>query len=241
MVTPYYQGERATLYLGDCRDVVPTLPRQSVDLIVADPPYGMSWQSGRRQVPFEQMAGDDGTVDWPSVIGNTMRHLLRNERHIYVFGYKPEALTALPVGAMVEGVWDKVVIGAGPLTQPWGPQHESITFGVYNWSRVNRAKGSGRLAARLRQGFVLHVPRPVSRQVRHPAEKPVELVRQLIESSSCLGETVFDPTCGVGSVPVAAVLAGRHAIGIESDDRYLSIAVDRLREAERIAKLAEVC
>jgi DNA modification methylase len=186
MVTPYYQGERATLYLGDCRDVVPTLPRQSVDLIVADPPYGMSWQSGRRQVPFEQMAGDDGTVDWPSVIGNTMRH-------------------------------------------------------VYNWSRVNRAKGSGRLAARLRQGFVLHVPRPVSRQVRHPAEKPVELVRQLIESSSCLGETVFDPTCGVGSVPVAAVLAGRHAIGIESDDRYLSIAVDRLREAERIAKLAEVC
>jgi DNA modification methylase len=238
---PYFQGERATLYLGDCRELVPMLPRQSVDLIIADPPYGVAWQSGRRGVPFEQMDGDDGSTDWPAVIAETMRHLLRNHRHVYVFGYKPEALTVLPVGALVEGVWDKLVIGPGALDQPWGPQHEPIVFGAYEWSRVNREKGSGRLAARLRQGFVLRVQRPNSGQVRHPSEKPVELVRQLVESSSCVGDLVADITCGVGSVPVAAVLAGRRAIGIERDERYLSIAADRVREAERVAKLAEVC
>jgi hypothetical protein len=238
-MVPYYQSERAALYLGDCREVVPALPRQSADLIIADPPYGTSWQSGRRAVPFDRMAGDDGSVDWPAVIANTMRHLLRNNRHVYVFGYRPEALQVLPASPLVEGVWDKLMMGPGALGQPWGPQHECITFGVYNWSRSNREKGSGRLAARLRQGFVLRVARPNSGQVRHPSEKPVELVRQLVESSSCLGDVVFDPTCGVGSVPVAAVLAGRRAIGIESDERYLSIAAERLRDAERIAKLAE--
>lgn len=221
---PYYQSERATLYLGDCRDVVPTLPRQSVDLIVVDPPYGMGWQSGHRAERFDRMAGDDGSVDWPVVIADAMRHALRNCRHVYVFGYRPDALSVLPASALVEGVWDKMMIGSGALDQPWGPQHEPITFGVYNWSPAKREKGAGRLAARLRQGFVLRVQRPNSAQVRHPSEKPVELIRQLVESSSCLSDTVLDFTCGVGSTAVAAVLSGRRAIGIETDERYLSIA-----------------
>lgn len=237
--TVYYAGPLATLYLGDCRTVVPTLPRQSVDLLVADPPYGVNWQSGRRHERFDAMSGDDGLTDWPAILGEVTRHVLRNCRHVYVFGYRPEDLSAMPLGATIEGVWDKSIIGPGALDSPWAPQHERIAFGVYNWSQRNRENGSGRLAARLRQGFVLCVQRPHSGQVRHPSEKPVALIRQLVESSSCLGETVLDPTCGVGSTLVAAVLAGRKAVGIDVDERYLSIAATRVREAERIAKLAE--
>lgn len=241
MIDPYYQGERATLYLGDCRDVVPMLPRQSVDLLIADPPYGKNWRSNYRTERFDAMASDDGSTDWPAALGNAATHVLRNTRHVYVFGYRPADLAdPLALGGICELVWDKGHLGMGDLTAPWGPEHESITFGVYDWSPANRAKGKGRLAARLRQGSVIQARRPNSGQVRHPDEKPINLMLALVESSSCRGELVLDPVCGVGSTIVAAVLAGRRAIGIEIDERYLAIAVDRVREAERIAKLAEV-
>jgi site-specific DNA-methyltransferase (adenine-specific) len=138
-------------------------------------------------------------------------------------------------------IWDKSHVGMGNLTLPWGPEHEQFTFGVYddNRSAARRKAGRGRLSARLRQGSVLQARRPNSGQVRHPDEKPVALLRPLVESSSCLGETVFDPTAGVCSSGVAAVLAGRRWVGIELEESYCALGVDRLREAERIADLAE--
>lgn len=187
------------------------------------------------------MDGDDGTVDWPAVVGGMVRTLLRNHRHVYVFGYSPDQVgKPCDLGATAELLWDKQHIGSGNLSVPWGPEHERLTFGVYEWSARNRDKGSGRLAARLRQGSVIQAARLNSGQVRHPDEKPVALLRPLVEASSLLGETVFDPTAGVCSTGVAAVLAGRRFVGIESNRNYLDVGVDRIRRAEQIADLAEV-
>ncbi|MFY1686552.1 DNA-methyltransferase [Plantactinospora sp. WMMB782] len=239
-VTPYYQGKRATLYVGDCRDIAPHLPARSVDLMIADPPYGVQWRSGRRTERFDAMDGDDGTVDWPQILGGLVRTVLRNHRHVYVFGYAPDQVAApLNLGGTAELIWDKEHIGPGNLELPWGPEHERFTFGIYEWSARNREKGSGRLAARLRQGSVVRAARPNSGQVRHPDEKPVPLLRPLVETSSLPGETVFDPTAGVCSTGVAAVLAGRRTVLIESDIRYADIGVERLQEAERLAERME--
>lgn len=238
--TPYYAGPRATLYVGDCRDIAPLLPARSVDLLIADPPYGVNWRSGRRTERFDAMAGDDGTVDWPAVLGDMVRRLLCNHRHVYVFGYTPEQVAKhCDLGGTAKLIWDKGHLGPGNLELPWGPEHEEIAFGFYEWSSRNREKGSGRLAARLRQGSVIQATRANSGQVRHPDEKPVPLLRPLVEASSCYGETVFDPTAGVCSTGVAAVLAGRRWVGIEKELRYADIGVDRLREAERLALLGE--
>lgn len=240
MTTPYYQGEHATLYLGDCREIVPTLPRQSVDLIIADPPYGVGWQSGWRRDQFKEMAGDDGTIDWPIAIGDIVRRLLPHRRHAYTFGYSPHQLAEpLALGGHCELIWDKLQVGMGDLSSTWGPQHERITFGVHTPSAKERRDGRGALPARLRRGSVLRYSAIRTCNVRHPDEKPVPLLRELIESSSRDGDVVIDPVCGVGSTVVAAVLAGRIGIGIECEERWVSIAVDRVREAERIAKLAE--
>jgi len=239
MADPYYQTPLATIYLADCRDIIPTLPARSVDLIVADPPYGVNWKSRRRAEQFDRMDGDDGLTDWPAILGGATRRLLRNHRHVYVFGYSPEQVAKpCDLGATAELIWDKRHIGSGNLSVPWGPEHERFTFGVYEWSTRNRDKGSGRLAARLRQGSVVQAARPNSGQVRHPDEKPVALLRPLVEASSLLGETVFDPTAGVCSTGVAAILAGRRFVGIESDHRYAAIGAERLRTAERVAEMA---
>jgi DNA modification methylase len=225
---PYYADEHIAVYHGDCRDILPSLPRESVDLIVTDPPYGRGWQSGRRLRKLEVIAGDDGTLDVPEALGLALR-TLRDRRHIYVFGGFD--LSGLPVGGTCELIWDKQVIGPGDLTLPWGPQHESITFGVHCNRPSHRAAGDGRLAARLRRGSILRVPRPDrERNVRHQTPKPVLLLRMLIESSSIIGETVLDPFMGSGSTLVAARLEGRKAIGIDSDERHCAAATAWLSE-----------
>ena len=222
---PYYQDDYATLYLGDCLSILPLLSADSVDLLLTDPPYGVSFQSGHRPVQFEEMRGDESQETGLLGLAAALRCLKRS-RHLYVFGRWN--LSNLPVGSSTELIWNKEKMCMGDLASPWAPQHEYIQFAVYVASRQNRIDGGGRLAARLRKGTVLSYLRPNAVAVRHPAEKPVPLLRELIESSSCIGETVLDPFAGVGSTLVAAKMESRRSIGIEIEEQYARISARRL-------------
>jgi len=149
---------------------------------------------------------------------------------VYIFGDRLD-LSPLPLCSTAELIWDKETIGMGNLSLPWGPQHENIIFAVYEISKANRDKGYGRLSARLRKGSVLRSLRPVSGAVKHhPTEKPVDILRQMIESSSVMGEVVYDPFAGSGSTLVAAMLEGRQVIGCEIEERYCETTVKRLEQ-----------
>jgi DNA modification methylase len=227
-MTPYWQGaDGSVLYHGDAMDVLPEL--DPFDLLCTDPPYGVSYQSNRRQDRLPQMAGD-GDEEVATVVMQSALKKLRRGRHVYWFG--PLAHAGLPVCGVVDLVWDKGIIGMGDLSCPWGPEHEPITFAVYEISKANREKGYGKLVARLRQGSVLRYQRRQSGQVRHPSEKPVALMRALIESSSVVGETVCDPFAGSGSTLVAGLLSGRKVVAVELEERYCAIAADRARRVE---------
>jgi site-specific DNA-methyltransferase (adenine-specific) len=224
-VRPYYEDEMVTLYQGDCRVILPIIPKGSVDLLVTDPPYGQDFKSNRGH-DHAPIIGDDGSLDVPAALAVAAR-CLRRSRHAYIFG--PWDLSATPLTAQVELIWDKGVVGMGNLELPWSTSHEPVTFAVYEPSKANRDKGYGKLVARIRKGSVVRAIRANgAATTRHPTEKPVEVLRQFIESSSLLGETVLDPFVGVGSTMVAAVLEGRKAIGIEIDAEFCSIAAKRL-------------
>lgn len=224
-VEPYYQNDLVTLYHGDCREILPLLDL-AADLLVTDPPYGQDWQSGRRKVKFDVLQGDsDDQVALQGVVASLKK--LKRGRHAYIFGRYDFEGTTLCESA--ELIWDKEYFNGGNLQQPWANAHEYIQFAVHELSAVNRSKGHGRLAARLRRGTVITVPRIQSDAVtRHPTEKPVRLLRELIESSSCIDEMVLDPFAGSGSTLVAAVVEGRRAVGIEIEKQYCDETVLRL-------------
>jgi DNA modification methylase len=234
-VTPYYERDGIVLYLGDCREILPTLEKGAADLIVTDPPYGVEFQSNRGQ-NFDSIIGDDDATFVPAALALACR-VLRPFRHVYCFG--PSELVPEIVAHPVDLVWNKAQPGMGDLTLPYAPSHERITLGVYVPSKANRRDGYGRGAARMRQGSVLTYPRPNSRGVnRHPTEKPVGLLRRLIESSSLVGESVLDPFVGCGSTLVAAVAEGRTGVGIELDERYVIAAAERIDAALDHASLS---
>lgn len=229
-MTPYHERGGVVLYHGDCRDVLPTLERGSADLLLTDPPYGGGYAThGRRQVSFGSMANNDSPRVALAGIGAALR-VLRAHRHLYVFGRFDLATLPL-IGVRSELIWDKVVPNNGNVAGPWTNQHEYVQFGVRKHT-PDPAVEDGRLTARLRQGTVLRVPRVNGGAVqRHPTEKPVLLLRQLIESSSRIGETVLDPFAGVGSTGVAALYEDRRAVLVEIEERYCEIAARRLDAA----------
>lgn len=226
---PYYEDADVTLYHGDCRDILPDL--EPADLLVTDPPYGVNFRSNRRGDRFDFIAEDDDPTGMASLVGEAIRSNLKRYRHAYVFGpldFGP-LVAAGVVQDSVELIWDKQMLGMGDLSIPWASQHEAIQFLVAVKSKANVKKGEGRLAARLRRGSILSHQRPNSVGAKnHPTEKPVNLLRELIESSSCFGEMVLDPFVGSGSTLVAAKLEGRKAVGIEIDERYCEVAARRL-------------
>ena len=221
---PYYQRGDVTLYHGDSAEL-----SQPCDLILTDPPYGVDFVSNHRPEKWGRIEGD-GTDDRPGVIVRLDKAVgnLKHNRHVYVFGGSLD-LSSLKLGSIVELVWDKGMLGMGDLSLPWGPQHEIIRFGIYLPSKANRERGDGALSARLRRGSVLRSLRPnATRAKNHPTEKPLDILRQMIESSSMFGETVYDPFAGSGSTLVAAALEGRAAVGCEIEERYCETAAKRL-------------
>ncbi|KOG33315.1 DNA-methyltransferase [Streptomyces resistomycificus] len=235
-----HQSERATIIWGDCRDpqILAAVP-DGYGLLCTDPPYGIDYRSNWASRPA--IAGDDGTQDWLAILGEwaapggSHDRGLANSRHVYVFGYRSEdAAEPLRLGAVADLVWDKILLPQGDLTTAWSASHEPIAFGVHRKRPSDRSSGRGGLAARLRKGSVLRYQRP-NGNTRHPNEKPVPLLADLIESSTLRGDLVVDPCAGSGTTGVAAVLASRRCFLVEIDRAAAELAAQRVQAAERIA------
>jgi DNA modification methylase len=233
-VTIVYESELATVHCGDSRDVLPSYGTESFGLAVTDPPYGVDWQSNHRAEKFDRI-GNDGAAD-RDVVAQVLREHVRlvgQSRHLYIFG-PTDVIDGLKVSAPASLIWDKATMGAGDMTAAWGPAHEPITFVVSKHRHAGKTGVEG-VPTRLRKGTVLRFPRPTGRKVRHPSEKPVPLLRELIESSSRQGECVLDGFAGIGSTGVAAILSGRRTVLVEENAAWAAVAVERVRQAERLA------
>jgi hypothetical protein len=197
-------AEGVELWLGDCREILPTLGR--FDAVVSDVPYGVSfkcgWDNKFRGVKIES---DDNLSARDFVVSQ-----LRG-RPAIMFGSwkmpKPEGTRALLV-------WDKGTVGMGDLSIPWFPATEEIYV-----------IGGGFVGSRISPVLRYHV-----RNENHPTEKPVGLMASLIEKCDPCW-TILDPFMGSGTTGVAAVKLGRKFTGIEIEPRYFDIACRRISEA----------
>lgn len=200
MAEHFYQDDYCTLFLGDCLDITAWT---EADVLVTDPPYGMAFVSGRSRVE-RPIIGDEDTG-----VRDTM---------LEVWGTKPALVFGRwdvphPEAARTCLTWDKGDWpGMGDLALPWGLSTEEIY--------VLGTGFEGR-----RSGSVIHCNRIVG-GTAHPTEKPVSLLRKLIDK--CPPGVIADPFAGSGSTLRAAKDMGRKAIGVEVDEVYAEIAAKRL-------------
>jgi len=207
---------RVQLYLGDCREILPTLGK--VDAVVTDPPYGISLSPGTRSTKandgyaggafrtnFAPIEGDAQSFDpspflrWPCILwgANNYAAVLPPSNGWLVW-YKAGGIAGFRMSEC-ELAWSSVIT--------------STKHFDHLWHGFKRASENGQ-------------------KVVHPTQKPVELMLW------CLGflpraETILDPFMGSGTTGVAAVKLGRRFIGIEIESKYFDIACRRIEEAIR--------
>lgn len=203
----------ATLYLADCRDILPGL--EDLAVAVTDPPYGMSYSSGWATDEL-WAAGRSITNDHSTDARDGMLALLNVPA--LVFGSRK---IPPPANTRMFLTWDKgPALGMGALDLPWKPSSEEIYV-----------IGKGFVGKR-DESNVLYCP-PVQSMAKngrlHPNEKPVALLKRLI--LKCPPGTVLDPFMGSGSTGVACAQLGRSFVGIEIEPKYFEIACDRIRKA----------
>ncbi len=195
-----------------------------MDLILADPPYGVHFQSNMRvKTPkFERVVNDQTPyVAW---LPEAMR-VMKPVSVILIFCRDDVVQTFQQ--ALVEagfnyrrppGIWDKQHIGMGDLRSSMGPCYEMFLMGI---------KGAWRFPGK-RPASVFHALRVSPARIQHPNEKPVELMRQLVEAFSAPGDLVVDPFVGSGSSGVAALTLGRRFIGCDLLEQWTNHSKRRL-------------
>lgn len=219
-MTPYYSDGFVTLYHGDCRRVLPELSTGSVDMVLTDPPYGLDIGYGRTALGLRTIEGDESTDLMLWVVREAAR-VLADDRWAAVFCGYPQVgdiqaqVSLLGLGTKTVGVWDKGVPTLGE--------------GIRNQYELFCLIRKGAAPERFAGGNVWRCTRGPGRPA-HPHEKPLEIMRRLVEHYSEPGGLVLDPCAGSGSSLRAAKDCGRKAIGVEIDEAYCELAASRLSQ-----------
>ena len=198
----------ATLYLGDCLEILPTLPK--VDAVITDPPYGMSFQSNHRTLEHAPIVndGDDRMLQWACQIP------VNHSRYVFC-RWDNLRVCPLPKSCVT---WVKNNWSMGDLDHEHARQTEVALF----WPGPDHAWPSGRPTD------VVEAARTANEN--HPTEKPVALMEKFVRWTRGL---VLDPFMGSGTTGVACAQLGRKFIGIEIEPKYFDIACERIDNAYR--------
>ena len=213
----------AELWLGDCREILPTLPK--VDAVITDIPYGEVNRESSGLRVLDKGAADIETCSIADVLG-----ALSLGESVYVW-CGMEQVSGLRAGLVEAGYSTRLCIWEKSNPSPMNGQHiwlSAIECCVYG-------KRAGAHFAEFCKPPVFRGPS--AEKEDHPTPKPVWLMTRLINASAKQNATILDPFMGSGTTGVAAMQLGRKFIGIEIEPKYFDIAVERITNAQRQTNL----
>ena len=237
--------DKIVLMQGDCLERMKEIPDGSVDMILADPPYGTTVCKWDTVIPFEPM--------WEQ-----LKRITKKNGAIVLFGSQPftsAVVMSNPKMFKYEWVWEKqkptnfYQCKSQPLRS-----HENImvfseekhTYNPQGTCDVNIKTGRKNKSSNLYSKYdggdyvqkvgnyprsVQFIPTEGDKGRLHPTQKPVALMEYLIKTYTDEDDIVLDFTMGSGTTGVACVNTNRDFIGIELDENYFDIATKRINEA----------
>lgn len=215
----------STLYLGDCREILPGLPK--VDAVVTDPPYGIGEAAGKAKTRtsgltskvknaqlYRRDYGDESWDDKP--IDQALMDAVRQHgKWAVIFGGNYYAMP--PTSCWL--VWDKQNGGTdfADCELAWTNLKKAVRRINYLWNGCMRMER--------------HIPR------EHPTQKPLRVIEWCLSHLPDDAQTILDPFMGSGTTGVACANMGRKFVGIEIERRYFDIACQRIEAAQSQIRL----
>ena len=215
------------IILGDCLEVIPSLVKKGVkvDSIITDPPYGIDYQSSRKidkskrlqkirndKKPFLEFIEPAYNILKDG--GSFLCFTRWDVQQVFI-----DEIERVGFKVKNEIIWDKVIHGMGDLGGSFSPQHENIIFAT---------KGNFKFPNK-RPPSVLRFKRVSPDKLRHPNEKPRQLLEFLIEATTSKDDLVLDCFLGSGVCADASDETNRKFIGIEIDEHWYSPTVKFLK------------
>lgn len=212
------------LMQGDCLERMKEIPNETVDMVLTEPPYGMSYVSNHRKVKFDAIANDDD-LDWVDIFVDEIFRVLKQDTPAYIFCswhhvdvFKRSVERKFKLKNVL--VWVKNNHGAGDLKGAYAPKHEFVLYAHKGRCLLKNGRTTD----------VIFEDKVASTKMVHPTEKPVGLLKRFIEDGSDENDIILDPFMGSGTTGIAAKNMKRGFIGIEKETVYFNIAKERIED-----------
>ena len=224
--------ENFKLFCKDCLEVIKEIEDESIDLIVTDPPYKIvKGGCTNKAVKYSGTSHDE-----------LKNGTLFNKNEINFNDWIPKLYDKIKDGGHVY-----IMCNDRNMREVLNVTHESKfkLLNILTWKKTKHNPNryylkNSEFIIMLRKGKAVNINNMGTYQVlevpnvdkkTHPSEKPVDLMKILVENSSKLNDVVFDPFMGTGSVGVACMNANRKFIGVELDEKYFEIAKQRIEDS----------
>lgn len=225
-----------TLHNDDCLKIIKDIKDESVDLIVTDPPYKMTSRGGVGTMGgmlTKSIVNSGKVFNYndikPSEYASELYRILKLGTHCYIMTNHINLVDMITSFESVGFHFIKCLI--------WDKQNKISSFlymSQYEYI-LFFSKGNARMINNCGTSDILSIPNKKLKGVNggnvHDTEKPIELMKILVENSSNADEVVLDPFMGIGSTGIACKQLGRNFIGCEIDKHYFDIAESRINSA----------
>lgn len=213
---------RATLYQGDCLEILPTL--EVADVTVTDPPYGVG--DGTDRYAFDGIT--DTFEDWIKLMERFLPIAMERTRGVVTLPtskIEGEAWIWRHTDPLARIIWYK---GATTVRAKWGFRDTEMVFLL----------GEKHFPWQIHDHMTFRPLTGVEREaIDHPTPKPIEWPRWLVYRLTQPADLVRDPFMGSGTTGVACVELGRPFSGIEQSPKYFDVACRRIEEAVKQGRL----
>lgn len=215
------------VYRNNCLRILKALPKESIDLIVTDPPYRLTKRKSslggifKCRNPDKLFKHNDIDV---SEYAFLFYKILKEGSHCYVMTNTRNLRNILNTFCDCGFYFSELLI--------WDKKNKIVT-GMYMKQCeyiLMLKKGGGKQVNDKSISNLISINNISNKKHNHPTEKPVDLMKILVTQSSNKGDIVLDPFVGVGATAIACKQTGRKFIGCELDKKYFNTTIKRLKE-----------
>ncbi len=258
---PYFQEDNFVLYNGDSILLLAQLPENSIDMIFADPPYnlsngGMTVHAGRmvsvNKGSWDKSKGFEDDYDFHYRWLEACKRVLKPQGSLWVSGtyhsiYQcGHALQSLGYHVLNDITWFKPNASPNLSCRFFTASHETIIWArkdkkAKHTFNYNLMKGGDwpedkfkKPGLQMRSVWSMGTPKPAEKKFgKHPTQKPLDLLKRIVLSSTNEGETVLDPFTGSSTTGIAAVMHGRKFVGFDLEKNYLELSKKRFLDLNK--------
>jgi len=261
---PYFKAKNFLLYKGDVLETLSFFPKDCIDLIFADPPYllsngGFTCQAGRRvsvnKGKWDESKGLENDFNFHRNWIRACRRVLKPNGTIWISGTYHSiyscayALQRENFHILNDIAWFKPNASPNLSCRYFTASHETLIWAIknkqakhtFNYELIKNGHWGEDFLKKpkkqMRSVWAIGTPKPEEKKFgKHPTQKPLELLKRIILSSSNEGDIILDPFTGSSTTGLVAYEYGRKFIGIDIEEEYLALSKKRFKDLEKNIK-----